>query len=226
MAPKQRYRFSYLTAALDDKASPLRRHFDNRYPNRAPLQTKYREAAGPLLVNKGDANPGTLGAAFDFAVRFLLDPANDPCVAYLGSGYIGLEVRVIAGVVGVAKSTAQDRSTPLDEDHFRACWVLALCTEAFRVGALPPGSPLAAQMQAGPPTSDELMALAPPDALRQLQAMHALAVANLLPHLPRNPSQLALVPTFDGSRLCKADEPRTSDGKLVSIATWYDPSAP
>jgi hypothetical protein len=35
---------------------------------------RHRDAAGGLLVPAGGANPGTVGAAFDFALRLLLDP--------------------------------------------------------------------------------------------------------------------------------------------------------
>lgn len=72
------YAYTNLTSALRDRSSPLRAYLDQRFPLTKPLQADYRATAGPLLVAGGDANPGTLGAAFDYLLRFVLDPAYVP----------------------------------------------------------------------------------------------------------------------------------------------------
>jgi hypothetical protein len=219
MVRKPIRRYGSLTAALEDKASPLRRHLDERYPNKATLQAEYRDAAGPLLVPSGEANPGTLGTAFDYVIRFLLDPADVPELAFTGFGKISPEVPVIIDIVRTAQTAAGSDRSRVDEDLYRACWVLALCTEVYRAGALMPGSPLVTAIQTDRVTREGLMALASADAIRQLQAMQTVAVENLLPHLPSKSSRLALGPTFDGSALCPADADLVTDGLLLEIKT-------
>lgn len=54
------YRYSNLTGAIADKASPLRQYLDQRYPNLKPVQADCRADAGELLVDGGGASSGTL----------------------------------------------------------------------------------------------------------------------------------------------------------------------
>ncbi|MGV8847694.1 hypothetical protein [Tessaracoccus sp.] len=209
--------FGSLTTNIANKTSPLRAHFETCFPNRAPLQATYRAGAGPILVPGGDANPGTLGAAFDFAIRMVLDPAHRPDVAFAGFGPASRAMPVIIEVVRTAQAAAA-HDPAAGDDLFRACWVLALCTEVFRAG-LRPGTPLADAIRDGRFTHDGLMALASEDALGQMRALHAVAVPHLLAHLPARPARLDLGPTFDGSVLLPADADLIVDGLLLDLKT-------
>lgn len=95
-------RYSSLTAAVADKRSPLRLYLDARFSNRAPIQSAYRAEPLTLRVPGGDANPGTLGAAFDFVVRMILDPTHVPSVPLLGVSDSPEHMAVLREVVGVA----------------------------------------------------------------------------------------------------------------------------
>lgn len=94
-----RYRYTSLTSALDDVRSPLRRYLEGTFPNRKPVQATYRVSAGALLVPGDEAvNAGTVGAAFDFMVRLVLDHSHVPGVAAAGAGVAGTTpVRVLRG---------------------------------------------------------------------------------------------------------------------------------
>lgn len=146
-------------------------------------------------VDGGDADPATLGAAFDLQLRFLLDPSDVPLVA------------------AVAQNAC--RSGSYGEELNRACWALALTTEVYRVGLIP-GSPIAQLLNANQFTPEALLALTPAGALRQMDELRTLAGTQLRPHL--NPP-FALGPTFDGSNYCAADADLIAGGMLLDIKT-------
>lgn len=207
------YRYTNLTSAVKDKGSPLRHYLDRRFPDTRPLQADYRSRVGRLLVEGGSADPGTLGAAFDLQVRLRLDPRETPVVAMLA--FMGSPDALAAITEVVRRGREVARCGGGQETVSRACWALALCTEVYRVG-LVPGSPLAELLAAGRFTAEALLGLAPPDALRQLSELEAVAATKLLPclHAP-----LHLGPTFDGSRLCAADADLIASGLLLDIKT-------
>lgn len=207
------YRYTNLTNAVKDKQSPLRRYLDQRFPNTREIQADYRSRSGELQVGGGEANPGTLGAAFDFQVRFVLDPTVPPIAAALAFAGRPDDRAVITEVMRCAELAVHRDSG--GESLGRACWALALCTEVYRVGLMP-GSPLVGLLDAGRFTVDALLALAPSDGLRQLSDMGSLAARNLLPSLNQ---PLHLGPTFDGSQLCSADADLIASGLLLEIKT-------
>ncbi len=204
------YSYSRLTSELDDKNSPLRRYLVDRFPNTRPLQNEYKANAGRLLVESGDANPGTLGTAFDLRIRFLLDPTHVPQEAF--SHYFADKrgVEAITEVISIASSNPSD-----SQMINRACWALALCSEFFRAGPHP-GSALYALWDNEEVTADKLMSLVPPDACRQLDELMTLAETRLLPWLS-GPHYLG--PTFDASSLCAADADLISNGLLIDLKT-------
>lgn len=217
MTSDEQYPYTNLTAALGDKTSPLRRYIDERFPNIKPLQTHYRAVAGScsLLVDTGGANAGTLGAAFDLVVRFRLDPTLVPSMAIVGFLEAGpASLRAIREVVAVAQDNARSGPAGL-EALAKACWALALTTEVLRVGLMP-GSPLGPVLAEDRFRRDDLLELAPSDAIRQLRELDELAAANLLARL-RSP--LHLGPVFDGSSLCSADADLIADGMLLDLKT-------
>ncbi|RWZ59633.1 hypothetical protein ELQ92_12465 [Labedella populi] len=190
------YRYTNLTSAMADPNSPLRQLFDRLFPNTRDVQAAYREGKPHLLVEGGTANPGTLGAAFDYATRFALDILYDAPLAR--AAFID-EPDTVSNIDAVitAAQIAQligDRTTV-----FRASWALGLLTEVYRIGLLS-GSPLRDLIDAGRMHAQDLLESAPADALDQLSKMDAIARERLLPYL-RHPLELG--PTFEGSALCR-----------------------
>jgi len=203
-----------LTSALDDVGSPLRQYLDSTFPNRQPLQTAHRAAAGALLVSGGEAvNPGTAGAAFDFMVRLVMDPSHIPQVATSGAANAAVSSDVFFAVVQTGQEAAAVcRSAAAPEELARAAWALALYTEVYRIGMVVPGSPLSVVVEA---SSDAVLGVASSAAVRELQELHALATHNLYPALPDPPNRLVAGPTFAASRLCAADADLVIDGMLL-----------
>ncbi|MFV0458639.1 MAG: hypothetical protein ACK5MT_07730 [Actinomycetales bacterium] len=204
-----------LTSAVKDKNSPLRQYLNRRFPNTRPLQATYREQSGTLLVDGGDANAGTVGAAFDFMVRFALDPHHRPGVAV--QAFLD-KPPLLDAVLEVVDSANCAVTGPEDVDLLaRASWALALCTEVYRVGPMP-GSPLSGLREGRQFNAPALLSLAPEGAMRQLRDLYQVAQERLLPKiLPAE--RLHLGPTFDGSSLCPADADLIHDGRLLDIKT-------
>jgi len=209
------YIYRNLTSAVNDKNSPLRQYLNRRFPNTRPLQTVYKQRSGSLLVDGGDAAPGTVGAAFDFTIRFALDPNHKPVVAV--QAFLD-KPPLLAAVVEVVESARSAVEGSEDADLLaRACWALALSTEVFRAGLMP-GSPLVGLLQGRQFNAPALLSLAPEGAMRQLRDLYKVAQERLLPTiLPAE--RLHLGPTFDGSTLCPADADLIHDGRLLDIKT-------
>lgn len=206
------YVFSSLTYEIKDKQSPLRKYFDSLVKDLRGLQRDYRVAAGPMLIDWTGVNAGTLGAAFDFAIRFRLDPMYDADVA---RSAFTTRPEILAGVDAVirrAQLAATERSW---NDLHASCWAIALFTEVYRVG-LTAGSPLQAFLTDGEMDVDGLLAVVPNDASRELGDLMALAESRLLPAL-NGPFDLG--PTFAGSAFCKADADLIASGCLLDLKT-------
>lgn len=206
------YVFSSLTYEIKDKQSPLRRYFNSLVKDLRGLQRDYRAAAGPMLIEWGGVNAGTLGAAFDFAIRFRLAPSYDAGVAR--SAFTS-RPEVLAGVnavIGRAQLAATERSW---NDLYATCWAIALFTEVYRVG-LTAGSPLRGFLSDAEMDVDGLLAITPEDASRELAELMVLAESRLLPSL-NGPFDLG--PTFAGSAFCKADADLIASGCLLDLKT-------
>ncbi|MBY8855382.1 hypothetical protein K7711_02730 [Nocardia sp. CA2R105] len=212
----RRYRYQNLTAAISDKSCPLRQYFDERFPNRRPVQDDYRNSSGALSVDLGTAAPGTVGAAFDFMIRASLDAEYVPDVAV--AAFSRLErVAAIEEVARVAGGAARPSTADVGS-LARAAWALALCTEVYRNPlVLVGGSPLAGVMRGGRFDAESLLALATDDAVEELTALHDLAVAQLGGLLAAVPRRLALGPRFVASHLCNADADAIIDGLLIEL---------
>lgn len=209
------YIYRNLTSAVKDKDSPLRQYLNRHFPNTRPLQTAYREQCGSLLVDGGDANAGTVGAAFDFMIRLALDADHEPVVAV--QAFLD-KPPLLAAVVEVVESAHGAVAGPDDVDLLaRSSWALALCTEVYRIG-LVPGSPLVPLLQGRQFDAPALLSLAPENALRQLRDLYKVAQERLLPTIFPAES-LHLGPTFDGSTLCPADADLIHDGRLLDLKT-------
>lgn len=107
----------------------------------------------------------------------------------------------------------------------RGCWALALLTEAFRAGreALDHGPLARFAPGAGCSTiatADELLGLAPPEALEELAGLREVLQGSLLPALSERCGSWALGPTFAGSGLVRgADADLLAAGLLVELKT-------
>lgn len=211
------YAHDSLVDTIRDKVSPLRQHFDLRFPNVRPLQKDYRSRAGELKVaplnGGGGAYPGTLGAAFDFRMRFLIDPDYVPYVAINAFAARPDYFEAVHEVIRHASEAAEGFTDPLDLD--RACWALALSTEVRRAGWWP-GSPLTLLRDSDEFTAERLLSLIPDDASRQLQELNNLTQEHLFPRLT---APFFLGPAFEGSMLCRADADVISNGLLLDFKT-------
>jgi hypothetical protein len=69
-----------LTAAIADVRSPVRQFLSDRFTSGLrDLQRRYRQGAPPLAIPAAppaEANPGTVGTATDWLLRFLLHPGR------------------------------------------------------------------------------------------------------------------------------------------------------
>ena len=195
----------------------------------------FRAFAPPLAVPARSAAPGTVATAADWLLRFLLHPAPDLDLVLAGvqaCRRAGLDLREavgeITGRLGIgvplAAAPVQRFTGPIpgnDADPVllaRACWSFALLTEAYRAGqrALRPTGPLG-QLRGRPAAGDNLLALAPDDALAELAGLRAVVDAELLPRLAERPGRWALGPVFAGSQLIAADADLVAAGLLVQL---------
>ena len=223
-----------LTAELASKDSPVRRFLDERFSvGLRDVQRRYRQGAPSLVVPSAspqDANPGTVGTAADWLLRFLLHPKPSLALAARGAVICGMDrpFREIAESLGyerdsdVATAGTGGFIGPASgnlcehEDLARACWALALLTEAYR-------SPMA--MMNGPlsgftgrqVTGSTLVALAPSAGLSQLAGFRSVFETDLLPKLALHPGRWHLGPTFTGSALMKADADLITAGLLLDL---------
>lgn len=119
------------------------------------------QAAPPLAVRavpRGEANPGTVGTAADWLLRFLVHPRPSVHLAAKGAVLYGEGVRQSVAVLAALGEIAVSLGLPggwdvggeepgftvfsgpaagsqADPEHLaRACWALALLTEVYRAG--------------------------------------------------------------------------------------------
>jgi hypothetical protein len=77
-----------LTRALDDPRSLVRLFLEDRFPHIRDIQRRYRESAPALVAPGNEANPGTVGTACDWLLRYLVHPQPDVRLALIGGGFI------------------------------------------------------------------------------------------------------------------------------------------
>ncbi|MEU5948621.1 hypothetical protein ABZ793_24110 [Micromonospora sp. NPDC047465] len=216
---------SALTAEVKNAQSPVARWLRSTFPHHHDVQADYREAAGVARVLPSPAVAlGTQGAAIDWWMRFLVDPA--PSVGLAAAGLrarrvpcrrAGLELLHHLGAIDDEGRAVQqihparfaDRS---DEWWARVSYALALLVELYRSPRID-GSRLL-RLGAGSGAGD-LLALANADEVADLIAMRDLAVERLLPALPSGP--VVTGTTFDGSADLNADADLIVGGVLVDF---------
>lgn len=140
----------------------------------------------------------------------MLDREHVPTVALQAFVEYPDYARAILEVIQVAS-----RSEAKSQELNRATWALSLYTEVYRAGLLP-GSPLLVLLNDDSFNAENLLSLAPQNALRQLDEMTCLAESQLLPCFS---DPLYLGPVFKASQLCSADADIISGGLLLDLKT-------
>ncbi|WP_405108724.1 hypothetical protein OG559_27015 [Micromonospora sp. NBC_01405] len=216
---------SALTAEVRSAKSPVARWLRSTFPHHQDVQADYRETAGPARVLPSPTvAPGTQGAAIDWWLRFLVDPAPSVRLAAAGLRSLrapgrraGLELLDELGAFDDEGRTLR----PVDPARFadrpdewwaRVSYALALLVELYRTPMVD-GSRL---MRLAPDSqASELLELANADEVADLVAMRDLAVERLLPALPAGPVFTGA--TFDGSADLNADADLIAGGVLVDF---------
>jgi hypothetical protein len=228
-----------LTAELNTKDSPVRRFLDERFSSGLrEVQRRYRQPSPVLVVPSAErleANPGTVGTAADWLLRFMLHPRPSLALAARGAVLCGRRSGMIEALIEIAESigyapeavldvSIADFTGPIsgndaDAGHLAsACWAFALLTEMYR-------NPMAAML--GPlgrfrghgVSGSELLELASSAALDQLAAFRDVFASTLLPQLAHRPGRWVLGAEFTGSALIKADADVIAAGLLLDLKT-------
>jgi hypothetical protein len=205
------------------------------------VQRGYREGAPALVVPgaaQSEANPGTVGTAADWLLRFLVHPEPHLDLAIAGAALcsaagihiprvvldevlspLGMTVpsrpsKVACSFTGPVAGTTAEPAT-----LNRVCWVLALLEQGYRGG---PGvaalGPLG-RFSGREVSAAELLDLPPAAALRQLAQFRQVYGATLLPALASRRGLWAIGPTFTGSQFMNADADLIAAGLLLDIKT-------
>src|SRR6266702_1696510 len=94
-----------LTREIDNTSSPVRQFLDERFTSGLKdLQRRFRQAAPAVVVPsvpQAEANPGTVGGAADWLLRFMVCP--DPSVSLAVAGAAHLSEGMMMGVAGLAE---------------------------------------------------------------------------------------------------------------------------
>jgi hypothetical protein len=227
-----------LTGELDNPDSPVRRFLQERFSvGLREVQRRYREAAPPLAIPalpRGEVNPGTLGTAADWLLRFLVHPRPSLDLAATGAMFCNSlpALEDLAGTLGMSRADLRRGrwafegpvpGTGTGPAHLaRACWVLALLTEVYRGGPMmAKAGPLAefTGPWAPPPSVADLLGLVPPAAVDQLAAFGEVFQSALLPALADRHGRWAIGPTFTGSQIMNADADLIAAGLLLELKT-------
>lgn len=235
-APNSDYAYGKLTAAIDDKNSPLRRYLDTTYPNTRLITTPHSQASPKIQVpGTPGVNPGTIGTAFEVLVGLRYQPNTIPVTA---RPFARWKPDLADGWANILNLVA-DNHTLIEA----AAWAYALAIEAYRS----PVTPYAiADLldEKGGYNEHDLLAIASAQAVEELANLEELAKTNLYPHLGTPPVPDPTVehgwrrvaawsspepeygkphrligPTFAASALCYADADLIHDGTLYEFKT-------
>lgn len=202
------------TKLLDNPRSHLAQHMKSAYPATAELRKLVAQAAGPLLVPPGDAHAGTVGTAFDLLSGFVLIPDYVPIQRQPGGAWQPLHALLATRMTEYAHACFDDRAQ--DDEFYQCVWVLAELASIIRAGYSHPDSPLAKVLR-GKPGLEQLYSVVPPDGIRQLRAMEALAEEYLYPHLDQPIIASASFPA--AAELVQAEADLIAGGMLLDYKT-------
>lgn len=195
-----------LTGELTRPASPVRQWFEAELPHRQRVAQEFRQTVAQHICVEPPQprSAGTSGSAFDYLLRFTLNPNGDAPLAAAGARLAAVASRnnreyrgfdwqgYVADVVQSARQSANflDLRTGIEPKWrtiFAAVWVLALFTELTRRVPLV-RSPLAELLEY-PGYFDTKSALhavskdLPDVVISDLHALHMRAVEQLLPFI-------------------------------------------
>lgn len=228
-----------LTAELDIKDSPVRRFFDEKFSSGLrDIQRRYRQPSPALVVpavDRQEANPGTVGTAADWLLRFELCPRPSLRLAAAGAALCGRSSGMVEAFLEIAASLGYDPDAVLevstndftgpidgnDSDASQlasACWALALLTEMYRNPMAAMRGPLG-RFEGHRASASELLDLVPPAAMDQLAGLRGVFASTLLPELAHRTGRWILGPDFTGSALIKADADLIVAGLLLDLKT-------
>lgn len=242
---QQSNRWAPLTREIDNPRSPLRAFLDDRMtPGLKSVQTRYRtDAPATPLVPSGTANTGTIGTAADWLLRFLIHSAPSLYIPMRGAELLSVTTAgpfdpntiVLPAFYALAEELgAPEPTLSADVTTFtyptagssveadllaRACWALALLTEAYRGGPLVALAGPLGRYQGVTLSRDDLLGLAPDDAVDQLAGLRRVFEDALMPVLSKRVGMWALGPTFSGSKLIKGDADLIAAGLLLEVKT-------
>jgi hypothetical protein len=229
------YAYTTLTAAIDDKQSPLRRYLDTTYPNTRLITTPHSQTSPDIVVpGTPGVNPGTVGTAFDVLIGLRYQPNTIPVTA---RPFARWKPDLADGWANILNLVAED-PTLIEA----AAWAFALAIEAYRSPVTPYA--LADLLdEKGGYNEHDLLAIASAEAVAELANLDELAEANLYPHLGTPPDPDPTVdhgwrrvaawsdpspdpdhhrrfgPTFTASALCHADADLIHNGTLYEFKT-------
>ena len=166
------------------------RLLNNRFPNVNDLVATYRVQSAEQLVPRGQADPRLLGPAFDIWVQ--LQPAARPALgaATAGARRCGPAVlnawhELLDRLGPQPSAAAQDWEGPSSRwdrtGLAQLSWAAAMLVVPYRLGGIPPGSPLT-RLPADV-SGQDLLDLAPTAAVQELLQLAALADERLIPTL-------------------------------------------
>jgi hypothetical protein len=228
-----------LTAELNTKDSPVRRFLDERFTSGLrDVQRRYRQASPALVVPSADrqeANPGTVGTAADWLLRFMLYPQPSLKLAAAGAALCGRRSGMVEALLEIAESLGYDpdavlavsttdftgpiKGNDIDPNQLAsACWALALLTEMFRNPMVAMTGPLG-RFRDHYGSAGELLDLASPTALGQLAAFREVFASTLCRQLAHRPGRWVLGAEFTGSALIKSDADVIAAGLLLDLKT-------
>lgn len=230
-----------LTAEIANVRSPVRQFLGELCANGLrDVQRRYREAASELAVPgapRSEADPGTVGTAADWLLRFLVDSEPELDLVMMGAAACARAgIRLLPALAEVARTLGMSLPSRPAE-HVRvfigpaegngadarvlaqACWVLALITEAYRGGPMVAAAGPLGRFRGAAVTSDDLLGLAPSAGLDQLAGFRHVFSDTLIPQLAARTGTWALGPTFTGSALIKADADLIAAGLLIDLKT-------
>jgi len=230
-----------LTAEIAIVHSPVRQFLGELCANGLrDVQRRYREAASELAVPgapRSEADPGTVGTAADWLLRFLVDSEPELDLVMMGAAACARAgIRLLPALAEVARALGMSLpSRPAEHVRVftgpaagngadagvlaRSCWVLALITEAYRGGPMVAAAGPLGRFRGAAVTSDDLLGLAPPAGLDQLAGFRHVFSTILIPQLAARRGTWALGPTFTGSALIKADADLIAAGLLIDLKT-------
>lgn len=201
------------TQLLGSSSSNVSRHMKTAYPDTLELRRLVRAAAGDIVVEPGDAHAGTVGTAFDLLTGFLLIPDHVPLDPPASPVW-----RPVHALIADSFTEFLHDAIPARKDMdevYQAVWVLAELTNMVRAGYSNPEGKLATVIREGSGMK-ALLGITPPDGIRQLRELEAVATEHLYPHVHDAQSQVS----FPGvSAIVQAEADLLDDTLLMDLKT-------